>query len=303
GSYLISGTLCQPLFGDEHEGTVQLLVHGIPFDSQYWDFQYDSEMYSYVWAASAAGYTTFRYDRLGTGLSEHPIDGLNVVRADTDVQILSSIASLLRTGTLTGTGYNKILLVGHSYGSVQATALASRTPAAVDGIIATGFSAYGGAVPLFLASGLWSSAAQVAPYAYASLASTYLLPAVPQAAQMNFYYYPGYDESVFVYDAAMPQPVTVGVMFTLETVAGPASNFTGPVLLVTGAQDLPFCGGNCYALQPSNQTILQETGTALFPASKYSYYAPQLTGHNVNLHLSAPETYAAMIEWVLENGF
>jgi len=242
GSYLISGTLCQPLFGYEHEGTVQLLAHGIPFDSNYWDFQYEPETYSYVWAASAAGYTTFRYDRLGTGLSDHPADGLNIVQADTDVQILNSLTSMLRTGTIGGTEYSKILLVAHSYGSVQATALASRYPTAVDGIIATGFSAYGSAVPLFLASGLWTSAAQQAPYRFPTLSSTYLLPGVPQAAQMNFYYYPGYDESLFAYDSAQPQPVTVGVMFTLETVAGPATNFTGPVLVVTGAQDFPFCG-------------------------------------------------------------
>ncbi|KZO92818.1 alpha/beta-hydrolase, partial [Calocera viscosa TUFC12733] len=270
-------------------------VHGIPFDSSYWDYPYEPETYSYVWAAAAAGYTTFRYDRLGTGLSDHPQDGVNVVQADTDVAILSSLASLLRAGGIGGVGYSKILLVGHSYGSVQATALVSRSPGSVDGLIATGFSSYGSFVPLFLASGLWSSAAQVAPYRYAALPSTYLLPAVPQASGMNFYYWPGYDPGLFALETASAQPVTVGVMFTLESVAAPAENFTGPVMLVTGAQDFPFCGGNCYSLQPSNLTILQETGSTLFPASKFSYYAPQETGHDVNLHLSAPGTYGVML--------
>ena len=42
----------------------------------YWDFVPDNstEDYSYVHAAADAGYVTFRYDRLGTGLSEHPQD-------------------------------------------------------------------------------------------------------------------------------------------------------------------------------------------------------------------------------------
>ncbi|KZT54698.1 alpha/beta-hydrolase, partial [Calocera cornea HHB12733] len=261
---------------------------------------------SYVWAAAAAGYTTFRYDRLGTGLSDHPADGVNVVQADTDVEILSSLASLLRSGGLGGPagGYSKILLVGHSYGSVQATALLSRYPQAADGVITTGFSSYGSFVPLFLASGLWSAAAQAAPFRSAALPSTYLLPAVPQASAINLYYWPGYDPALFALDTGTSQPVTVGVMFTLETVAGPATAFRGPAMVVTGAQDFPFCGGNCYALQPpDNLTILSATGAALFPNSRFSSYAPQLTGHNVNLHLSAPETYAVMLRWAGENGF
>lgn len=42
----------------------------------YWDFAVNgTDEYSYVAAASEAGYITFRYDRLGTGLSEKPTDG------------------------------------------------------------------------------------------------------------------------------------------------------------------------------------------------------------------------------------
>ena len=44
------------------------------FDS-YWDFSPDGgDEYSYVAAAANAGHATFRYDQLGTGLSEHPQD-------------------------------------------------------------------------------------------------------------------------------------------------------------------------------------------------------------------------------------
>ena len=49
----------------------------------YWDFVPDNstEDYSYVHAASDAGYVTFRYDQLGTGLSEHPQDAYKYVYA------------------------------------------------------------------------------------------------------------------------------------------------------------------------------------------------------------------------------
>lgn len=75
---MISGTLCTPLNAqDTTKATnVQLLVHGDSFDSSYWDFSPNGEIddYSYVSAAAASGLTTFRYDILGTGLSDHPSD-------------------------------------------------------------------------------------------------------------------------------------------------------------------------------------------------------------------------------------
>lgn len=76
-TYNISGTLCTPKLATKSNGTVQFLIHGVGFDSSYWNFRGSGvpENYSYVRAAADAGYTTFRYDRLATGLSEHPEDG------------------------------------------------------------------------------------------------------------------------------------------------------------------------------------------------------------------------------------
>lgn len=75
---MISGILCKPKDSGNitDPNTVQLLVHGLGFDSSYWDFSPDdqTDAYSYVYAAAAAGHITFRYDRLGTGGSEHPMD-------------------------------------------------------------------------------------------------------------------------------------------------------------------------------------------------------------------------------------
>jgi hypothetical protein len=94
GTYYISGTLCTPKNSSTAiaPGTVQLLIHGgksliyyryamahvtaAGYDSRYWDFRGSGvpENYSYVYAAAQAGLTTFRYDRLGAGLSDHPAD-------------------------------------------------------------------------------------------------------------------------------------------------------------------------------------------------------------------------------------
>merc|ERR1711990_588409 len=66
-TYDISGTLCVPKNRKgKPETTVQLLVHGIGFDSSYWSFGGEGidEGYNFVRQAADEGYTTFRYDRL-----------------------------------------------------------------------------------------------------------------------------------------------------------------------------------------------------------------------------------------------
>jgi hypothetical protein len=91
-TYDISGVLCTPKAAEKDVGSAQLLIHGggsephsihhqslthrftVGFDSSYWNLRGAGvpENYSYVRAAADAGYSTFRYDRLGTGFSEHP---------------------------------------------------------------------------------------------------------------------------------------------------------------------------------------------------------------------------------------
>jgi len=64
------GQLCYR--GNREPGTVQLLVHGATYTHLYWNFPYGNGYYSYVDAATAAGYATFDIDRIGAGNSSHP---------------------------------------------------------------------------------------------------------------------------------------------------------------------------------------------------------------------------------------
>lgn len=160
GTYSISGTYCTPQSGDPGNGNIQLLVHGyvccqkgellsltciqtrsIGFDSSYWDFAATGQDYSYVSAAAKAGHSTFRYDRLGTGLSEHPAETYNVVQAATDIAILTEIITMLKNGKIGGKKFTKIAGVGHSYGSVQLQSVTRNVPSALDTVVLTGFSA------------------------------------------------------------------------------------------------------------------------------------------------------------------
>ncbi|KZO91747.1 alpha/beta-hydrolase [Calocera viscosa TUFC12733] len=297
-AYNISGVLCIPKAGDKHNGTVQLLVHGLGFDSSYWDLGFQPENYSYVMRAAAEGYTTFRYDRLGTGKSEHPFDGYHEVQSLTDVEIIVSIVTLLHQGGIGGKAYSSVLGVGHSYGSIQLTAASVFVPNLLSALVLTGFSANASSFGQVLTSMAFSRADESQPDRFTGLPGSYIIPGLPQSNQINFLYYPFYDPDVAVYSYANVEPITQGVLFTLSALTGGQSNFTGPVHLVTGDRDWIFCGSQCGVKPDGNHTILELTDIVFPKSSNFSVYSPANTGHGLNLHLSAPDTYTNILNWL-----
>lgn len=138
GSYSINAKICYPLNQDNHTTSpaIQFLIHGIAFDKSYWDF---TEGYSYVDAAAAAGYTTFSYDRLGAGASDHP-DPLQIVQAPLQIEIAHSLIQSLRNGAFGKTAYTHVVGAGHSFGSIQAEAITADYPQDLDAAVLTGFT-------------------------------------------------------------------------------------------------------------------------------------------------------------------
>ena len=110
--------------------------------SRYWDLSYNNFNYSYVDVATDKyGYCTLNYDRLGIGNSSHG-EPRDEIQANLEVAALYQLTMMLRSGTFPGINksFEKVVHVGHSFGSVQTSALANMYPTATDGIILTGFS-------------------------------------------------------------------------------------------------------------------------------------------------------------------
>ncbi|KAF1992062.1 hypothetical protein K402DRAFT_388632 [Aulographum hederae CBS 113979] len=145
GTYNISAQYCRPS-ADSHPAVVQYLTHGIGFDKTYWDLSYQDYTYSYASVALAAGYATLAIDRFGVGGSYSPLaDPLNTVQAPAEVSATYEISKMLRAGSLPGVehAFNKVLHVGHSFGSLQTYLLTALHPEISDGIVLTGFSMNG----------------------------------------------------------------------------------------------------------------------------------------------------------------
>lgn len=303
-SFKISGVYCKPKQGNTSD-TLQVLVHGIGFDGNYWNFQ-SSELgvkeadYSYAYAAAAKGYATFRYDRLGTGSSERPKDGYNVVQGPTEVGVLTSVADMVKnTNKIGGKKWAKTVLVGHSYGSVQSNALSQSRPDLVDGLVLTGFSAYTMGLPFYLVSTVYTQAKTVFPSRLGDAPDSWLVTGTQYSGQQNFAYPYYVSDGANKLQRQTEQPVTQGSLFTIGALAGPAKSFTGPVQVVTPDKDFIFALSS--GIQ-NGKNLAVEAAKMLYPASKNATgYVPANTGHGINFHQTAKGIYREMLAFLQAN--
>ncbi|KAF2681206.1 hypothetical protein K458DRAFT_372073 [Lentithecium fluviatile CBS 122367] len=151
GNYSISAKFCYPDYGTG--STIQLLSHGIGFDKTYWDLSYNNYNYSYVEVAVEQGYSTLAIDRFGIGNSSHA-DPINIVQAQAEIEALNAVTTGLRAGTIPGISstFEKVVHVGHSFGSVQSYWFSALYPNNTDGLVLTGYSANGSFLPVTVAA-------------------------------------------------------------------------------------------------------------------------------------------------------
>lgn len=130
------GKLCTPSSG-ARASTVMVLVPGGTYNSNYWDFPWRSDVYNFRKAMNAAGYATFTLDRLGTGRSGKLPSVL--ATSTTQAAAVHQAIQRLRSGQIGGKPYGKVVIGGHSLGSVIAVVEAA-TYRDVDAVLLTGYA-------------------------------------------------------------------------------------------------------------------------------------------------------------------
>ncbi len=302
GTYNIATQFCSPA-GQRAPTTLQILTHGLGFNASYWDFYLPSNQndaqYSYIAAATAAGYSTLSYNRLG-------ISGSTLADPDKEVQttvelaILAQITQLAREGKLQGTKPAKILHVGHSYGSVLSNALAAVKPSLSDGLVLTGYNHAMAGNPLFAANTnfLIASLADPSRFPPSQYPTGYVTWPSQWSNQYSFFAYPEFDPAVLAQAEATKQPLQIAELASAPLLTLNAPSFKGPVLYVNAEKDLIFCASNC--------TGLVEEGGLDFQAFNGTTVESVIiagAGHGLNLHYTAQETYGKIIDWVKRHGF
>jgi pimeloyl-ACP methyl ester carboxylesterase len=297
GTYNINSKLCFPASTQViNPKTVQALTHGVGFDKGYWDFY--SVHYSYVDAAAAAGFTTFSYDRLGTGLSDHP-DPIQVVQAPLHVSILHELIQKLRAGAIANTTFSNVVGVGHSFGSDVTASDTSQYPEDLDAAVLTGYGDSAGQAVFFSGLNL-AIAGHNDPTRFDNLSNGFLVPSTIISIQFGFFRTPNFDPLVLAAAETAKQTFTFGELFTKSQLAVSAPNYTGPVIIVDGENDLDKCDGNCL-IPPDLLATTLATQFSVAKSSSTSYVAPT-TGHGLNLHYTAKPAYAEILKFISAEG-
>jgi pimeloyl-ACP methyl ester carboxylesterase len=307
----ISARYCEPRGSSPRRDAIQLLVHGITYDKDYW-FSLgmsgvQSRLYSWVDFATRRGYATLSIDRAGDGNSSHP-NPFHTDQIPLHAAVANEIAAQLKRGQIIrGRSFKKVIYVGHSLGSMIGVELAATYPDAVDALMLTGY-ALGPSSPLLFKTGLLPAKVAL-PARFGSLDSGYVVTSSMPGRQMAFYGRNGtFDPQVSALDFDTQQTVSIGEMATanMEKVA---SNYTGPVTVITGNQDATFCyvdetsdgsgpGGEC----GRGKTSAPAHVSSLFPAAtNFSVTVLDNIGHCINLHYEATVAYEVAHDWMDEH--
>jgi len=310
GTYHISATVCVPNKPNANSTAFQFLTHGIGFDKSYWDLPFNNFNYSYTHVAvDTYGYNTIAIDRLGIGASSKP-DPLSVVQAPAELYAIYQVTKLLRSGSLPGVSIvkpSKVVHIGHSFGSILSYELAFTYPNITDGLILQGFSIDASFVASTFAAFDVQSASINQPSRFGDVTATnlpagYLTWSNKGANQFSFLAPPYFDPAILDYAESTKQPFTAGEVLTLAALPGPATKFTGPVLVLTGDEDAIFCGGDCMVGGAGGSIPSQ--AAAIFPNSRrYETHIQLNTGHAVNVHYNSSGAYRVMNDFLRRQGF
>ncbi|KAF7502825.1 hypothetical protein GJ744_005018 [Endocarpon pusillum] len=290
GTYNIAATYCPPKGGilpDKNE--VQLLVHGASYTKEYWmgGAWHGSDDYSWTKQANKAGYGTLAIDRLGNGASEHP-DPLQVIQPTLQTEVLNVVAQKIKSGEITGCP-SKVIYVGHSLGSILGTMLANKYPNSIDKLVLTGYTTDISNIAPAVATGQHLPAQNVEPARSSSLPQGYVTQSI-ESGRTVLGYAGGFDPSIPPLDFSTKGTFGLGELLGIGSAT--ASNYQGPVFILTGDKDKVFCGNA--SCEPLIKAIALE-----FPqASTFGYFMPRNTGHDVNFHYTASESFAAVTKWL-----
>ncbi|WP_163512904.1 alpha/beta hydrolase [Fodinicola acaciae] len=269
---------------------VQLLVPGYTYDHHYWDPAFQPDRYSWVRAATGAGYATVAIDRLGTGESSKP--AVTAVTVPTHVWTVHQLIGDLRSGLLTGSKPKKVVLVGHSMGAAIAQTESGRYNDA-DAVVLTDW----------LHTPLWLGTPGVVVTSVPAVLEPRLVGAPPGyltsikgGHRSVFFSSADADPAMIAYDEAVKtygtptEEVTI-VATILPTVTLPIRI---PVFLATGENDSIFCG----PATPCPDAATVKARERLFFGVPITTYVLPGAGHSANLHRNAPALFAAVNRWL-----
>jgi pimeloyl-ACP methyl ester carboxylesterase len=299
-TYHISGRMCARTDKSRGGKTVQLLVPGWGYDRNYYNPNYQPNTYSWMYAETSKGYSTFAIDRLGTGLSDKPPAAELTV--PNEAAVVGQVVQALRAGAVGGVPYQFVMGVGHSLGAAVLQYLAgSTTGTAVPNflVLEDFLNAVNPAAATALAATLYPASSDPA-FAAAGLPTGYQTT-MPGTRAGDFYYTPGADSAMIATDESVKQTGTSGEITTLG--AARTSTVTHaisvPTLIAVGQYDSLDCNESISGLScASSAAVLAREAGNYSPRACLSTYVVTNAGHDVDLHTTARNLYNYVGTWL-----
>jgi len=286
-------------------GTLLVLVHGITYHRDYWDFADPTggtDRYSFVAAAHAAGFSTLSIDRLGIRDSSHPLSA--DVNIDTNAHTVHEMLQAVRGGAVVaadGRPYAKIVQIGHSYGSWTTWFSATRHPGDVDAVVLTGATHGLTTVdaPFGVASRLYPASLDPRFGPLSGLDPGYLTTR-PGERYGAFYSPAMVDPAVIEHDEATKETVTNAEIQTYQLILAEPLDIRVPVFLTIGQSDELFCGPAPGGADCSSEQALVDFERPFLGPNVPSVDAYVLVGgsHDMNQQLHAHLYFDAVIRWL-----
>lgn len=287
----VHGQLCLPA---STPNTVQLLVHGGTYNRYYWDIPYGN--YSYQRDMAANGVATFAIDALGSGGSTQPLSEL--ITGTTEAATAHQVVQALRSGTVGGIRFGRVVIVGHSMGS-GITVLEATTYHDVDGVVLTGMTH---SMDLVALSAIFVDGVRPAlldPVLSQRDSDPGYVTTMPGTRQV--FHDPGlFEPGVLAADEATKDQVAATVVPDLLTLAfeSPISRTINvPALIANGASDKLFCAFTC-----ASADTLRAAESPYFTAPLEVHLTPD-AGHAVALSTNAADHRQAIRAWMDEHKF
>jgi pimeloyl-ACP methyl ester carboxylesterase len=289
----ISGTLCTPNTWASGDHQVDVLVHGMGYNSTYWNFPAGGyPQYSFVNRDLGAGRATFAYDQLGAGKSSRP----NSWQLSLEAQAFVLHQAIQYAQ---GQGYTKINVVGHSLGS-NVVVQEAGTYNDENKIVLTGmlhshgsdaFNAMTSFVPANISHN-WHN--HNVDWGYMTTRDD---------ARSNLFYDHDYaDDSVIRYDenhkdiASIMEAVEAITQTQTPADLNIAHKVTVPVYVLDGMQDKIFCGGS---LDCTNAGTVQSNEASFYTsAASVTTNIVANTGHAIALHQTADDSFNVINGWL-----
>jgi pimeloyl-ACP methyl ester carboxylesterase len=292
GEQQLGGTLCRP--AGVATATVHLLLSGGTYNSVYWDYPYRPERYSYVRYATAQGDATLALDRLGVGASDRPPGTL--LTPQMQAEAIHQVVQGLRAGTIGAATVERVVLVGHSYGSILAL-LEAGTYRDVDAVIVTGLLHWWN--PTFLPTfAAHSHPAMFDPKYSGDLQDPAYITTQPGARQRLFYG-PDPEPEIVALDEATKDligmteaAIAVGLVYRDK-----AHAINAPVLVAVGTQDAAFCGPGATDCS-STRSVLERERPYYRVSPRLDAFVLPGSGHDLNLSRDARTFFVAAEQWL-----